>query len=82
MLLVVDDLAVPDPNQPVVAVDLETSQFVPFHEGVDHSLKAAVRTESLNLVEKFRDNTVYIEFCDQPPSEGSGSLNPKNVVIR
>ena len=26
------------------------------------------------------DNTVYIGFCDQPPSEGSGSLNPKEVA--
>ena len=25
-------------------------------------------------------NTVYIGFCDQPPSEGSGSLNPKEVA--
>ena len=25
-------------------------------------------------------STVYIGFCDQPPSEGSGSLKPKEVA--
>ena len=25
-------------------------------------------------------STVYIGFCNQPPSEGSGSLNPKEVA--
>ena len=31
-------------------------------------------------VVKTSGSTVYIGFCDQPPSEGSGSLNPKEVA--
>ena len=27
-----------------------------------------------------KEITVYIGFCDQSPSEGSGSLNPKEVA--
>ena len=27
-----------------------------------------------------KDSTVNIGFCDQPPSEGSGSLNPKEIA--
>ena len=62
------------------------------HLGVDILDKAAggsliaVRTLIFQLPIKYIFcqiafyNTVYIGFCDQPPSEGSGSLNPKEVA--